>query len=451
MLIMRFAFVLLIIPILLAVPFYAQGQQTLDVYDDGSGELVLNLSNLTPNISEYELFFDGISKGVFSGEQSSVVLPSPSYGEHTVEIIVTSVFSGGKGEVLFILNYLPSEEEEEFIQERVGKIVEFIREIAGKIVEFIPGGDTTVDTTSVIATSAVAASSAAASTSIFTSFTDIINYLIHVFISLLEIFGIRKKSKPWGTVYNSVTKKPIPFARVKLLDEHSRILESKIADKEGRFGFLISSKSLVGEGMKIQIVAEKKTYSFPSTKVKPPKDTVLYDNVYTGGIITIQVDKAANFDLPMDPEKVELKEVAKIPARKFHNLYTKIIDYSFWLGFIMAPLGYLSDPNLFSFIILILFLMLAFFRVFGLKERPYGLVVDVENKNPIPFALITLNDKLGHRKGFTVSDERGRYFLITSKGDFNLNIFTPADVQPPRSIVKEIEAKKGWIAEEIKL
>jgi len=449
---MRFTFVLVTISIFLAVPFCAQGQQILDVYDDDSGKLVLNLSKLTSDISEYELFFDEISQGIFLRDQSSVTLPAPSYGEHTVRIIVTSAFSGAKAEVFFILNYLPFEEErEEEEEEFIIPVPEFIQKIAKKIVEIIPGGDTTIDTTTTITTTAVAASSAIASASFFTSIADIINYLIHVFISILEIFGIRKRSKPWGTVYDSVTKKPIPFVKVKLLDEHSRILESKITDKEGRFGFLISPKSLVGEGIKIQLIAEKKSYSFPSAKVEPPKDTILYENVYAGGVITIQVDKAANFDLPMDPEKIELKEVVKIPARKFHNFYTKIIDFSFWVGFITAPLGYLSDPNLFSFIILILFLILAFFRVFGLKEKPYGLVIDAENKKPMPFALITLNDKLGHRKGFTVSDERGRYFLITPKGDFNLNIFTPADIQPQRSTVKEVETKKGWIAEEIKL
>ena len=69
----------------------------------------------------------------------------------------------------------------------------------------------------------------------------------------------------------------------------------------------------------------------------------------------------------------------------------------------------------------------------------------------MPFALITLNDKLGHRKGFTVSDEQGRYFLVTGKGDFDINVFTPADVQPQRSTVKEIHTKRGWIVDEIKL
>ena len=235
------------------------------------------------------------------------------------------------------------------------------------------------------------------------------------------------------------------------MDEHSRVLESKVADKEGRYGFLVSPKSLTGEGLKIQILSEKKGFTFPSAKVRPPHDTILYQNVYVGGIITIQTSKAANFDLPLDPEKVELKEMAKMPARKIHNLFIRVADIGFWFGLVTAPLAYLSDPNLFSFIILVLFLVLAFFRVFGLKERPYGLIISEETHKPVSFALITLNDKLGHRKGFTVSDEKGRYFLVTSKGDYDLNVFTPANIQPQRSTIKEIHTRRGWITEEINL
>lgn len=452
---MRFIFILLLTSMVLTVTAHAQ-LKILDVYDDYSGELILNLSKLTKDISEYEIFMNGNSLGVFSGDQSSVTMQSPPHGEHLIEIIVTSRFTGAKGQVSFILNFIPGEKEREGEEE--GELVfpiipvpTVIREAAGKIVEYIPGGDTTVDATSVISTTVVAASSIISAFSFFASGADIINYLIHVFISFLEIIGIRKRTKPWGTVYDAFTKKPIPFAKVKLMDEHSRVLETKIADKEGRFGFLVSAQTLTGEGVKIQLSAEKKGYRFPSSRVTPPKDTILYDNVYVGGIKVIQTKEAANFDLPLDPEKTELKEAIKIPAMKMHNLLARLANIGFWLGLVTAPLAYLSDPNLFSFVILILFLVLAFFRVFGLKERSYGLIVNQETKDPMSFALITLNDKLGHRKGFTVSDEQGRYFLVTEKGDYDLNVFTPANVQPPRSVKKGLYTKKGWITEEVSL
>ncbi len=170
---------MLIASMFLLTPFYAQGVQILDVIDDNSGELTLNLSRMTPDLSSYELLIDGFSHGVFSGDQSSVTIPSPSHGEHEINIIVTSRFTGAQGEVSFILNFIPSKE----VAVPIFPVPTFVREAAGKVVEYIPGGDTTVDATSIISTTAVAASSTVALSSLFASGAVLFNYLLHVFIS----------------------------------------------------------------------------------------------------------------------------------------------------------------------------------------------------------------------------------------------------------------------------
>lgn len=447
LILMKALYIPMLILALFAMPAFGQGLKVLDVVDDGSGELTLNLSLLTSDISSYELFIDGVSYGVFSGGQSSVTIPTPSLGEHLIDITVTSRFSGAQGQVSFILNLIPEEE----LEAPLVIVPQFLTDAAKFIVDKIPGGEDTVGITTILTTTAVAASSAVSAVSIFTSLADMVNYLVHVFISILELIGIKKRSKPWGTVYDSLTKRPLPFSKVKLMDQHSRVLETKIADKEGRYGFLISPESLTGEGLEIQIMAEKRGYSFPSKKVSPPHDTILYENVYTGGIVKIQTASAANFDLPMDPLKVTAKELAKIPKMKLHNTFTRIADIGFWVGLVTAPLSFIADPNLFSFAVLVVFLILAFFRIFGLRERPFGVVMDDTVRKPMSFALITLNDVQGARKGFTVSDEQGRYFLVTEKGEFDLNIFTPADIAPQRSTKEHIISKRGWIAQEVHL
>jgi len=49
-----------------------------------------------------------------------------------------------------------------------------------------------------------------------------------------------KKSLPWGTVFDSVTKAPIEMAVVQLHQAANRkILETKATDKNGRFGFIV--------------------------------------------------------------------------------------------------------------------------------------------------------------------------------------------------------------------
>jgi hypothetical protein len=69
----------------------------------------------------------------------------------------------------------------------------------------------------------------------------------------------------------------------------------------------------------------------------------------------------------------------------------------------------------------------------------------------MPFALITLNDLTGKRVAFAVSDERGRYFIVAERGNYELAVFTPATIVPPRQSRITIQAKKGWITRQITL
>lgn len=69
----------------------------------------------------------------------------------------------------------------------------------------------------------------------------------------------------------------------------------------------------------------------------------------------------------------------------------------------------------------------------------------------MPFTLITLNDPTGKRVAFTVSDERGRYFLIVQRGMYELTAYTSASVIPPRQARKMLSVRKGWITQSLKI
>src|SRR5512143_3625903 len=82
---------------------------------------------------------------------------------------------------------------------------------------------------------------------------------------LMAMLGLLpKRKKVWGTVYDANTKRPIPFAKVQLLDRNKRVLETRIADKEGRYGFLTTPESLLAQNMQILILAGSNGYHFPS-------------------------------------------------------------------------------------------------------------------------------------------------------------------------------------------
>lgn len=328
----------------------------------------------------------------------------------------------------------------------------WLRQLALGIMRFVPGKESAFVAIASLGVFTTAASGLTTVLAWFGTLLDIFDYLSYVYYSLLELFAIRRRSEPWGTVYDSSTKKPISFAKVQLLDRNLRVLETKVADLNGRYGFLLAPKSSIsGEpaSIEIQLQATKNGYIFPSQSVLPPRDTVLYDNVYTGGIREVRGEAVANFDIPLDPIKAAVAKPVSPPALKLRIAAIRASDWLFWLTLITLPIQYLAMPHLLNLIILVMFLLLAFFRIFGLRARPFGFVQDTRILKTLPFSLITLNDLAGRRVGFTVSDEEGRYFLLSQKGSYNIYAYTPATETPVRESAAPVYTRRGWITKKL--
>jgi hypothetical protein len=259
-------------------------------------------------------------------------------------------------------------------------------------------------------------------------------------------FGLLpKRKKVWGTMYDANTKRPIPFAKVQLLDRNRRVLETRIADKDGRYGFLTTPESLMVRHVQISILPSRTGYLFPS-RTPASIDTFIYNNLYYGDLVEVNDKALINFDIPMDPivpSRVPL--MLKSPSIALGASAAAIADAGFWVGLVMVPLNFILVPNPFTFGVLCLFLGTASLRLFGIAEHAFGTVTDAQTGRPMPFALITLNDTSGRRVGFTVSDEQGRYFLVAEKGTYEIAIFTPASVVPSRQARTTTQARKGWI------
>lgn len=72
------------------------------------------------------------------------------------------------------------------------------------------------------------------------------------------IILIEEISPPWGTIYDSKNGKPVDLALVRLMRaDNKKVIESKVTDHEGRFGFIITP----GEYL-LSVTKEK--YQFPS-------------------------------------------------------------------------------------------------------------------------------------------------------------------------------------------
>src|SRR5581483_3636913 len=135
--------------------------------------------------------------------------------------------------------------------------------------------------------------------------------ILRTIYELLTFFGLRKKRRRWGTVYDSNDKQPLDPVMMELIDADSgSILEQAITDLTGRFGFL----DRVG---KFLIRARKTHYQFPSTKITGQSDGV-YDNLYHGEVIEVKESgDVLSPNVPMDPLAFDWNQKDKQRIVKF--------------------------------------------------------------------------------------------------------------------------------------
>jgi hypothetical protein len=301
---------------------------------------------------------------------------------------------------------------------------------------------------SVISTAAVATTAVVALIPILSSAGS----LAFIWQGLMAMLGLLpKRKKVWGTVYDANTKRPIPFAKVQLLDRTKRVLETHIADKEGRYGFLTTPESLIAQHVQILILPSANDYAFPA-HTPATVDSFVYNNLYYGELITMSDQQLINFDIPMDPLHPSAAPLfVKSPSILLGASVAAIADAGFWLGLVLIPLNAILMPSPFTLGVLFLFLGTASLRIWGIQDHPFGIVTDTATGRPMSFALITLNDLSGKRVGFTVTDEQGRYFLVADRGTYEMVVFTPATIVPARQVKQVIDASKGWITRQLKL
>lgn len=274
--------------------------------------------------------------------------------------------------------------------------------------------------------------------------------------SFLQAFGLRKKPRVWGTIYDSRTKHPIPFARVQILDEANRVLETRFADRDGRYGFLLSVSGTQEAVRRVKLVATRNGFTFPSQMTRHGADYLVYEHPYFGDVIEVAGNTALTYDIPMDPVAVPGKPARPPFAAVISKSWETVLNIGFYAGLVLVPWNMIMHPTTANFVIGGVFFSANAFRIFKLY-RPYGHVKDVAIGGTVPFSLVTLHDETGKRLSFSVSDEEGRYFLSTpGERDYQMRVHTPANMIPPRTATEEIfrdskEIKQGWITKEMKV
>ncbi len=231
-----------------------------------------------------------------------------------------------------------------------------------------------------------------------------------------------RKRKPWGVVYDAITKQPIDPAYVVLYDTAGKEIATSITDLDGRYGFLTSPGIF-------SIVANKTNYIFPSKILSGRIEDEMYADLYFGGPISVS-DKnvVINKNIPMDPVSFDWNEFAKREKGLMKSFQVKektimrASEFMFFVGFIISLFSLYFSMTTYNIVIVALYVVLSVLRIFGFHMNPHGGVTDYSGRI-LPFALIKFYQAgTGLEVAHKVTDKNGRYYCLIKNGTYYATI-----------------------------
>jgi hypothetical protein len=267
--------------------------------------------------------------------------------------------------------------------------------------------------------------------------------VIYLISHLMQLLGIRRKRQPWGTVFNSQTGQPIPYAIVKIFDkEYNRLLETAVTGSAGRFGFLVQKGTYY-------LTVTKSGYTFPSAM---PVGN-FFESVYNGAVIEPKdSDKTITMNIPMDPQtKLSRNYKFMLAAIKLNKVLVGIRLGLLAAGILFAIVLIIVSYNIVYVLSLGFYILIAIFEFLRTRRgRPYGVVTDVFG-HPLDMTIVRIYEKRTNRLIETdVNDNEGRFKFLVNPGVYYITATKPGYIDF-KSHIMYLEKEKTMVSVNIKM
>jgi len=265
---------------------------------------------------------------------------------------------------------------------------------------------------------------------------------------LISPLFIGRRGKSWGVVVDSITRKAIPRAVVRVFEtQFNKLKESQITDQLGRFGFLVDPGDYT-------LNVEHAGYVFPS------KLTHLHSfetPEYTGGVIHIDDTKNPhiNVTIPMDPtaDHIQARALAWKKVRDFMLAFLERINWPMLIiGVAVSLWAVLVVPDSLNALMLLLYIFLGLLKVVRLKMtvKSFGTVVDAQTHEPLGIAAVRVFD--AHRKMMVttrITNEEGKFSALIQPGSYYV-VVTKSGYEPKQSDTLKL-SKSETLAMDVEL
>jgi hypothetical protein len=303
-------------------------------------------------------------------------------------------------------------------------ILKINTEALGRVINTPAGSVVTkvISTTGVVAGTVTSIGALAFATPI--SFSEVALIPTRILGLILGALGIRRKNRAWGTVYDSVTKRPLDPAYVSLIDPiTNKEIAGAITDIDGRYSFL----PIPGV---YRMTAQKTNYTFPSVKMSHALFDEVYNDIYHGEDITITMaGEIITKNIPLDPQNFDWNEFAKtnMDVNTFTKAkditWAKISKVSFVIGFFISGIALFFAPEPYNIIITAVYLLAYILNYIVFKPQKAGTLTDGETGLPLAFAIVKVyregEDQPMMKK---IADKDGKYYILLPKGNYSIQI-----------------------------
>jgi predicted outer membrane repeat protein len=266
------------------------------------------------------------------------------------------------------------------------------------------------------------------------------------------LLGLKRRKRPWGTVYDSVTKQPLDPVHITLFDESGKEVATTITDLDGRFGFLVPAG-------KYKISAHKDSYEFPSRKMLGKEKDELYGNLYFNEYIEIKGEEDILIkNIPMDSVNFNWNEFEKGNNKKLMKFYSKrelffanISSVTFYAGVISSIFLMFTAPAPINLIIFGIYVVVFLLRLFGLRPKKPGYVFDASGY-PLSFGIIKIfSAGLSREVAHAVIGKTGKYYSLVPNGEYYMKILkkTGEDQYIDVHTTEIFKVSEGYIKEKV--
>jgi len=231
--------------------------------------------------------------------------------------------------------------------------------------------------------------------------------------AFLALLGLRKKKeRPWGLVYDSITKHPLNFGIVRLFSKSGQEIGTEITDQFGAFSFLPAPGAYA-------LGAQRPGYLFPSKFVKGARDGE-YENIYRGGEFAVGPEQAAvSLSVPLDPPDTSTYgRVLTIFRRRGFGINAVIL----LIGVSLSALSYLAIPTALNQVLVIIYMggLAVLLASRTASASHWGAVRDESGQPQGGIALALVNAKSGALVKRRVTNPEGRYQFLAPRGEYRI-------------------------------